>query len=314
MAVRITARSAAPRAGRSGSRCRRIGQLQVAGPLAIGVSADCQFRLQFTRILEVGQLLPVLVPAGLKVSRLPSNMPWNSPMTVPLLRITSQSAWDRHRLPRTRGLRGTHGGGQILHRQADRERTKLHGPAPQRDAAIVVNAGEGDKQRSMTRREDNVNLDLRRFMRRFFFSALSIDRGSHADRTRYRPDQHDIVGLGLIAATLALIFWAASGPTPLLKKIFAWVPHCCCATSSPPSTTPPVSSMATTPRCTTRSRARRAAARCAGPADTVDRPERRHQARPKAADRVLRRYRRHHARRHRLVPADEADPSGNGGR
>jgi uncharacterized membrane protein len=34
----------------------------------------------------------------------------------------------------------------------------------------------------------------------------------------------DIVGLGLIAATLALIFWAASGPTPLLKKIFAWVP------------------------------------------------------------------------------------------
>ncbi|WP_295518570.1 DUF819 family protein, partial [uncultured Stenotrophomonas sp.] len=35
---------------------------------------------------------------------------------------------------------------------------------------------------------------------------------------------NDIVGLGLIAATLALIFWAASGPTPLLKKIFAWVP------------------------------------------------------------------------------------------
>ena len=40
-----------------------IGQLQVAGPLAIGVSADCQFdalgiqfRLQFTHILEVGQL------------------------------------------------------------------------------------------------------------------------------------------------------------------------------------------------------------------------------------------------------------------
>ena len=35
---------------------------------------------------------------------------------------------------------------------------------------------------------------------------------------------NDFVGLGLIAATLALIFWAASGPTPLLKKIFAWVP------------------------------------------------------------------------------------------
>ncbi len=34
----------------------------------------------------------------------------------------------------------------------------------------------------------------------------------------------DIVALGLIAATLALIFWAASGPTPMLKKIFAWVP------------------------------------------------------------------------------------------
>ncbi|KAG1271440.1 hypothetical protein G6F64_015595 [Rhizopus arrhizus] len=27
---------------------------------------------------------------GLKVSRLPSNMPWNSPITVPLLRNTSQ--------------------------------------------------------------------------------------------------------------------------------------------------------------------------------------------------------------------------------
>ena len=35
---------------------------------------------------------------------------------------------------------------------------------------------------------------------------------------------NDIVGLGLIAATLAVIFWAASGPTPQLKKIFAWVP------------------------------------------------------------------------------------------
>jgi uncharacterized membrane protein len=35
---------------------------------------------------------------------------------------------------------------------------------------------------------------------------------------------NDIVGLGLIAATLAVIFWAASGPTPLLKKVFAWVP------------------------------------------------------------------------------------------
>ncbi len=34
----------------------------------------------------------------------------------------------------------------------------------------------------------------------------------------------DIVALGLIAATLALIFWAASGPTRMLKKIFAWVP------------------------------------------------------------------------------------------
>jgi hypothetical protein len=56
------------------------------------------------------------------------------------------------------------------------------------------------------------------------FSALSIDRGSHADRTATALISNDIVGLGLIAATLALIFWAASGPTPLLKKIFAWVP------------------------------------------------------------------------------------------
>ena len=65
---------------------------------------------------------------------------------------------------------------------------------------------------------------------------------------------NDIVGLGLIAATLALIFWAASGPTPLLKKIFAWVPALLLCYFIPPSTTPPVSSMATTPRCTTRSR------------------------------------------------------------
>ncbi len=35
---------------------------------------------------------------------------------------------------------------------------------------------------------------------------------------------NDIVGLGLIAATLALIFWLASGPTPFWKKFFTWVP------------------------------------------------------------------------------------------
>jgi len=35
---------------------------------------------------------------------------------------------------------------------------------------------------------------------------------------------NDIVGLGLIAVTLALIFWLASGPTPFWKKFFAWVP------------------------------------------------------------------------------------------
>lgn len=35
---------------------------------------------------------------------------------------------------------------------------------------------------------------------------------------------NDIVVFGLIAATLALIFWAASGPTPFLKKFFAVVP------------------------------------------------------------------------------------------
>ena len=35
---------------------------------------------------------------------------------------------------------------------------------------------------------------------------------------------NDIVGLGLIAATLALIFWLASGPTPFWKKFFSWVP------------------------------------------------------------------------------------------
>lgn len=35
---------------------------------------------------------------------------------------------------------------------------------------------------------------------------------------------NDIVVFGLIAATLGVIFWAASGPTPLLKRFFAYVP------------------------------------------------------------------------------------------
>ncbi len=35
---------------------------------------------------------------------------------------------------------------------------------------------------------------------------------------------NDIVVFGLIAATLALVFWLASGPTPFWKKFFAWVP------------------------------------------------------------------------------------------
>ncbi|KFN50237.1 DUF819 domain-containing protein [Arenimonas composti] len=35
---------------------------------------------------------------------------------------------------------------------------------------------------------------------------------------------NDIVLLGLLAATLAAIFWAASGPTPFLKRFFTWVP------------------------------------------------------------------------------------------
>ena len=36
--------------------------------------------------------------------------------------------------------------------------------------------------------------------------------------------QNDIVLFGLIAATLGLIFWLSSGPTPFWKKFFAWVP------------------------------------------------------------------------------------------
>lgn len=36
--------------------------------------------------------------------------------------------------------------------------------------------------------------------------------------------QNDIVVFGLIAATLGLIFWLASGPWPFWKKFFAWVP------------------------------------------------------------------------------------------
>ena len=35
---------------------------------------------------------------------------------------------------------------------------------------------------------------------------------------------NDIVVFGLIAATLGLIFWLSSGPTPFWKKFFAWVP------------------------------------------------------------------------------------------
>ncbi|AKC87450.1 DUF819 domain-containing protein [Pseudoxanthomonas suwonensis] len=36
--------------------------------------------------------------------------------------------------------------------------------------------------------------------------------------------QNDIVVFGLIAATLGMIFWLASGPTPFWRKFFAWVP------------------------------------------------------------------------------------------
>ncbi|EED38663.1 inner membrane protein [Stenotrophomonas sp. SKA14] len=76
----------------------------------------------------------------------------------------------------------------------------------------------------MTRREDNVNLNLRRFMRRFFFPLFRSTEDPMPTEPATALISNDIVGLGLIAATLALIFWAASGPTPLLKKIFAWVP------------------------------------------------------------------------------------------
>ena len=35
---------------------------------------------------------------------------------------------------------------------------------------------------------------------------------------------NDVVVFGLIAATLGLIFYLASGPTPFWKKFFSWVP------------------------------------------------------------------------------------------
>lgn len=35
---------------------------------------------------------------------------------------------------------------------------------------------------------------------------------------------NDIVVIGLIAATLGLIFWTASGPTPFWRKFYTWVP------------------------------------------------------------------------------------------
>jgi len=36
--------------------------------------------------------------------------------------------------------------------------------------------------------------------------------------------QNDVVVFGLIAGTLGLIFWLASGPTPFWKKFFTWIP------------------------------------------------------------------------------------------
>ena len=119
---------------------------------------------------------------------------------------------------------------------------------------------------------------------------------------------NDIVGLGLIAATLALIFWAASGPTPLLKKIFAWVPALLLCYFIPAiyNTAGVIDGHNT-------SLYNPVARDVLLPAALVLLTLR-HQAGPETADRVLCRYRRHHARRHRLVPADEADPSGNRGR
>ena len=35
---------------------------------------------------------------------------------------------------------------------------------------------------------------------------------------------NDIVVFGLVAATLALVFWLSSGPSPFWKKFFSWVP------------------------------------------------------------------------------------------
>jgi len=35
---------------------------------------------------------------------------------------------------------------------------------------------------------------------------------------------NDVVVFGLIAATLGLIFWLSSGPTPFWKKVFSWLP------------------------------------------------------------------------------------------
>jgi len=61
-------------------------------------------------------------------------------------------------------------------------------------------------------------------MRRFFLSLRSTEDGLMPTEPSTALITNDIVGLGLIAATLAVIFWAASGPTPILKKIFAWVP------------------------------------------------------------------------------------------
>ena len=54
----------------------------------------------------------------------------------------------------------------------------------------------------MTRREDNVNLDLRRFMRRFSPLLRSTEDPMPTEPATALIS-NDIVGLGLIAATLA---------------------------------------------------------------------------------------------------------------
>ncbi|KAG1251618.1 hypothetical protein G6F68_012188 [Rhizopus microsporus] len=126
----------------------RIGQLQVAGTLALGVGTYCQLDalgvqlgLEFTYVLEVGQFLLVLVPAGIESQQVAlehaleqSDHRAVAAQHQPVLcRVTTGDREAQRFIERT-------GGGQVLHREADRERAELHEEAPGEDGVVAGTA------------------------------------------------------------------------------------------------------------------------------------------------------------------------------